>query len=59
MNDTGKEQKTVRAEEETAANNNIEETAEERPAGEAEELSPEARVAALEAELAEQKDRLL
>jgi molecular chaperone GrpE len=58
MNDTGKEQKTVPAEEETAANNNVEETA-ERAAAEAEELSPEARVAALEAELEEQKDRLL
>jgi len=62
MSDTGKEQKTVPAgegpaEEETAANNNVEETAEEPAA--AEELSPEARVAALEAELAEQKDRLL
>src|ERR1700730_9345839 len=62
MNDTGKEQKTVPAgggpaEEETAANNNIEETAEEPAA--AEELSPEARVAALEAELAEQRDRWL
>jgi molecular chaperone GrpE len=55
MNDTGREQKTVPAEEETAANNNAEEPA----AAEAEELSPEARVAALEAELAEQKDRLL
>jgi molecular chaperone GrpE len=59
MSDTGKEQKEVPAEEETAANNNIEETTEERAAAEAEELSPEARVAALEAELAEQKDRLL
>ena len=59
MNDTGKEQKTVPAEEETAANNNVEETAEERAAAEAAELSPEARMAALEAELAEQKDRLL
>ena len=59
MNDTGKEQKTVPAEEETAANNNLEETAEERAAVEAAELSPEARMAALEAELAEQKDRLL
>ena len=58
MNDTGKEQKTVPAEEETAANNNVE-SAEERAAAEAEELSPEARMAALEAELAEQKDRLL
>src|SRR5207244_3253058 len=45
------------AEEETAANNNVEETAEEPAA--AEELSPESRLAALEAELAEQKDRLL
>ena len=59
MNDTGKEQKTVPAEEETAANNNLEETAEERAAAEAADLSPEARMAALEAELAEQKDRLL
>ena len=59
MNDTGKEQKTVPAEEETAANNNLEETAEERAAVEAAELSPEARMAALEAELAEHKDRLL
>jgi molecular chaperone GrpE len=64
MNDTGKEQKPVRAEEgpaeeERAANNNAEETAEERAAAEAEELSPEARLAVLEAELAEQKDRLL
>ena len=59
MNDTGKEQKTVPAEEETAANNNLEEAAEERAAAEAAELSPEARMAALEAELAEHKDRLL
>ena len=64
MSDTGKEQKTGAAEEgpaeeETAANNNVEETAEERAAAEAEELSREARLAALEAELAEQKDRLL
>jgi molecular chaperone GrpE len=58
MNDTGKEQKPVPAEE-TTANNNAEETAEERGAAEAEELSPETRVAVLEAELAEQKDRLL
>ena len=62
MNDTEKEQKTVPAgegpaEEETSANNNVEGTA-EGPAA-AEDLSPEARVAALEAELAEQKDRLL
>ena len=48
MNDTEKEQKTVPAEEETAANNNVEETA-EAPAAEAEELSPESRLAALEA----------
>jgi len=60
MNDTEKEHKTVPADEETAANNN-EGTADEPSAVEveAEELSPEARVAALEAELAEQKDRLL
>ncbi len=64
MSDTGKDQKPVPAgegpaEEETAANNNVEETAAEPAAAEAQELSPEARVAALEAELAEQKDRLL
>jgi molecular chaperone GrpE len=61
MNDTGKEQKTVPADEETAANNNVEGTADMLGVAkaEAEELSPEARVAALEAELAEQKDRLL
>src|SRR5262249_31401163 len=59
MNDTGKEQKTVPAEEVAAANNNLEETAEERAAAEAEELSPEARAAALEAGLIEHKDRLL
>jgi len=64
MNDSGNEHKTVPAEEAsaeaaTAANNNVEETAEVPAAAEAEDLSPEARVAALEAELAEQKDRLL
>ncbi len=59
MNDTAKEQKTVPAEEETAAKNNVEATAEEQAAAAAEELPPEARVAALEAELAEEKDRLL
>jgi len=58
MNDTEKEQKTTPAEE-AAANNNVEESAEERAAADVQELSPEARVAALEAELAEQKDHLL
>jgi molecular chaperone GrpE len=58
MNDTEKEHKTAPAEE-AAANNNVEESAEERAAADVQELSPEARVAALEAELAEQKDHLL
>jgi molecular chaperone GrpE len=58
MNDTGRDHKTVPPEEE-AANNNVGEVAEATAAAEAEDLSPEARVAALEAEIAEQKDRLL
>jgi molecular chaperone GrpE len=49
MNDTENEREAVPPADETAANNNV---------GGA-ELSAEARVAALEAELAEQKDRLL
>jgi len=54
MNDTGKEWETVPAGGEAAANNNVEDATE--VSGEA---SVEARVAALETELAEQKDRLL
>src|SRR5208283_36443 len=49
MNDTEKEQETAPVSEEAAANNNFGDVA----------ASPEARVAALEAEVAEQKDRLL
>jgi molecular chaperone GrpE len=49
MNDIGNEHEAVPPAEETAANNNLGEV----------ELPAEARVAALEAELAEQKDRLL
>src|SRR5271166_5669547 len=49
MNDTEKEQETVPVSEEAAANNNLGDVG----------ASPETRVAALEAELAEQKDRLL
>jgi molecular chaperone GrpE len=48
MNDIGNEREAVPPADETAANNNVET-----------DLSPEARVAALEAELAEQKERLL
>jgi molecular chaperone GrpE len=59
MNDTGKEQQTARACEGAAANNNAAETPEASLEAGTEELSPEARVAALEAELAEQKDQLL
>jgi molecular chaperone GrpE len=58
MSDTGKERDTVRADEATAANNNIEDT--EAPiTTEAAEPSAETGVATLEAELAEQKDLLL
>src|SRR5438132_6096354 len=56
MNDSEKEQETVRATAEVAANNNIEDSP---AAPSAEDASPEARIAALEAELAEHKDRLL
>ena len=59
MNDTGKEQQTARACEGEAANNNAAETPEASLEAGTEELSPEARVAPLEAELAEQKDQLL
>jgi molecular chaperone GrpE len=57
MNDTEKEKLSTF--EEAAANNNVADDS--APAGdrEAEALSPEARVAALEAELAEQKNQLL
>jgi molecular chaperone GrpE len=56
MNDTGKEK--VSTFEEAAANNNV---ADDTPPGDPEigEPSPEARVAALEAELAEEKNQLL
>jgi molecular chaperone GrpE len=50
MDDSRNHQETTSNEESAAANNNFDE---------ASELSPEARVAALEAELAEHKDRLL
>ena len=50
MDDTRNHQETTSDEESAAANNNFDEAA---------ELSPEARVAVLEAELAEHKDRLL
>ncbi len=54
MNDSEKEEETVPAS--AGANNNIEDT----PASpSAEDGSPQGRIAALEAELAEQKDRLL
>src|SRR5438132_9891534 len=56
MNDSEKEQETVRATAEVAANNNIEDSP---AAPSAEDASPEARIAALDAELAEAKDRLL
>jgi molecular chaperone GrpE len=59
MNDTGKEKKTVPIFEEAAANNNAAGNAASSDDPKVEELSPEARVAALEAELAEQKDHLL
>jgi molecular chaperone GrpE len=59
MNDTGKERETVRAREAAAANNNVEDASETSDAAEAVEPSAEERVAALEAELAEQKDQLL
>ena len=50
MDDTRNHQETTSDEESVATNNNFDEAA---------ELSPEARVAVLEAELAEHKDRLL
>ena len=59
MNDTGKERETVPARETAAANNNVENATEASVAAEAEEPSAEEHFAALEAELAEQKDHLL
>ena len=59
MNDTAKEKKAVPIFEEAAANNNAAGNAASSDDPKVEELSPEARVAALEAELAEQKDHLL
>ena len=59
MNDTGKKQQTVPARKAAAANNNVEDATEESVATEAVEPSAEERVAALEAELAEQKGHLL
>jgi molecular chaperone GrpE len=59
MNDTEKEQETMPTHDGAAANNNVEDVAETSPDPAAEDASPEARIAALEAEIAEQKDRLL
>jgi molecular chaperone GrpE len=59
MKDVGKEQETVPARKATAANNNVEDDTEASVATETVEPSAEERVAALEAELAEQKDHLL
>jgi molecular chaperone GrpE len=57
MNDTGKQE--VPTFKETAANNNVADNSAPLVEPEVEEPSTEARVAALEAELAEQKDHLL
>jgi molecular chaperone GrpE len=59
MTDIGKERETEPAGEAAAANNNIEDVTEAAAAQDPEEPSAETRVAALEAELAEHKDRLL
>jgi molecular chaperone GrpE len=59
MNDTEKERDKVPAREGAAANNNVEDVNEASVDLAAEDASPEARIAALEAELAEEKDRLL
>jgi len=59
MKDTGKERGTVPAHEAAAANNNVEDAAEAPVAAEAVEPSADARIIALEAELAAQKDQLL
>jgi molecular chaperone GrpE len=57
MNDTGKEK--VPTFEDMVANNNVADDTAPSGGSETEETSPEARVAALEAELAEHKDQLL
>ena len=59
MKDIGKEQATAPARKAAAANNNVEDATETSVAAEAVEPSAEERVAALETELAEQKDHLL
>jgi molecular chaperone GrpE len=59
MKDTRKEHETVPAREDAAANNNVEDATEASIAAEAVEPSAEERLAALEAELAEQRDHLL
>ena len=59
MTDTRKEPETVPARGAAAANNNVEDATETSVAAEAVEPSAEERVAALETELAEQKDHLL
>ena len=59
MTDTKKEPETVPARGAAAANNNVEDATETSVAAEAVEPSAEERVAALETELAEQKDHLL
>jgi molecular chaperone GrpE len=59
MNDSEKEQETMPAHDGAAVNNNVEDLAETSADPAAEDASPEARIAALEAEIAEQKDRLL
>jgi molecular chaperone GrpE len=59
MKDIGKEHETVPIREAAAANNNVEDATEASVAAEAVEPSAEERVAALEAELAEQKGHLL
>jgi molecular chaperone GrpE len=56
---TGKEPEATPTQEEAAANNNVEDVSTASDAPAAEELSAEARIAALEAELAERKDHLL
>jgi molecular chaperone GrpE len=59
MKDTRKEHEKVPAREDPAANNNVEDATEASIAAEAVEPSTEERLAALEAELAEQRDHLL
>jgi molecular chaperone GrpE len=59
MNDMGKEQETVAARQAAAANNNAKDATEASVQAEAVEPATEKRVAALEAELADQKDHLL